>query len=80
METVFLLVKCERGREVEVVEEFKRLAPKVKEICAVTGPYDYLLKLEGENMKDVGDTIIRQVRQVHGVNDTLTLVVLDSHL
>ena len=79
METVYLLVKCERGREVEVVKEFEALN-KLQTVCAVTGPYDYLLKLEGENMKDIGDTIIRRIRQIHGVNDTLTLVVLDTHL
>ena len=46
------------------------------EACAITGPYDYLVKLEGENMKKIGDVLIRSVRQIPGVNDTLTMCVV----
>jgi len=77
-EIAYVLVKSEVGREIEVLARFKELS-KVKEISAITGPYDYLIKIEGEDMKEIGNTLLYQLRQIPGVNDTLTMVVVATY-
>ncbi len=76
METVYILVNVESGSLEYVAKKMKALE-NVKDIAVVTGAYDILVKIEGGYITDILTTIVREIRQIQGVNSTETLVVVN---
>lgn len=52
--------------------------PGVKGAHAVTGPHDVIAFIEAVNLEALGDLILGGVREVRGVNHTLTCVAVDT--
>ena len=56
----FILVQTESGKAREVISALAQLE-KVKSADQVTGPYDVIIVVEGENLVDIGDSINSQI-------------------
>ena len=56
----FILIQAESGKAIEVVSALAQLE-KVKSADQVTGPYDVIIVVEGENLVDIGDLINSQI-------------------
>ena len=74
MATAYVLVNCDLGFDVEIIDEIKQLED-VKEVHGVFGTYDILVKLESDNAEILRDTIIWKIRKLNRVRSTLTLMV-----
>ena len=48
--------------------------PGVVEVHTVTGEYDFLLKVRGKTMDDIGNLIVERLRLLQGVGSTVTSV------
>ncbi len=76
----YVLVKVEVGKDREVFAEIQNLQRiyKVREIASVFGVYDMVVKVEAEAHKDLESVVFDALRQIPGVRETVTLVVVRS--
>ena len=74
------MVKVDVGKDREVFGEIQNLGRiyRVKEIASVFGVYDMVVKVEAEAHKDLEVVIFDALRQIPGVKETVTLVVVRS--
>jgi len=75
METLYVLIKTESGKLIEVFKEVEK-KPCVSEIWAVSGEYDILVKLNIALVAEAADIIINKIRKIKGVKATTTLVTI----
>jgi DNA-binding Lrp family transcriptional regulator len=52
--------------------------PEVQEVHIITGDWDLLIKLKGENVDTIGKFIIDKLRLVKGIEKTLTCMVFET--
>ena len=57
METAYVLVNCDLGSEVDVVEGLKQI-DSVKEIHETFGAYDIIAKIQNSEKDKIRETII----------------------
>jgi len=76
----YVLVKVDVGRDREVFAEIQNLQKiyRVKEVASVFGIYDLVVKVEAEAHKDLETVVFDALRQIPGVRETITLVVVRS--
>ena len=77
MATAYVLVNCDLGFDVEIIDEIKQLED-VKEVHGVFGSYDILVKLESDNVENLRDIITWKIRKLNRVRSTLTLMVTED--
>ncbi len=58
----------------DVAEEIARF-PEVQEVHIITGDWDLLVKLRAENVDAVGKFVVDNLRQIKGLDKTLTCMV-----
>jgi Lrp/AsnC family leucine-responsive transcriptional regulator len=61
----------------DVAEEIARF-PEVQEVHIITGDWDLLVKLRGENVEAVGKFVVDKLRRVRGLEKTLTCMVFET--
>ncbi|WP_424859847.1 MULTISPECIES: Lrp/AsnC family transcriptional regulator [unclassified Tepidimonas] len=78
--TAFVHVTMERGhiREVEKFRERVRAMTQVQECYAVTGDFDYVLKVVARDLKSLSDFLLGTLAQLPGVNGVRSSVCLDE--
>jgi len=76
----YVLVKVDVGKDREVFAEIQNLQKiySVKEVASVFGIYDLVVKVEAEAHKDLEAVVFDALRQIPGVRETITLVVVRS--
>ncbi len=74
---VFMVV--EPQAVTEVPEKLKKVKG-VKEIYEVTGDYDFVIKMEGENYSEIAKALREQVLKIPGVVRTTTSFIVAKHL
>jgi len=74
MVTAYVLISCDLGFDVEIIEELKHLSD-VKEAHGIFGAYDILVKLESSNVENLKDIITWKIRKLNRIRSTLTLIV-----
>lgn len=76
----YVHVTMERGhiREVESFREQVRGMGQVMECYAVTGDFDYVLKVVARDLKTLSDFLLRTLAQLPGVNGVRSSVCLDE--
>jgi len=52
--------------------------PEVQEVHIITGDWDLLIKVKGENVEAIGKFVIDKLRLVKGIEKTLTCVVFET--
>ncbi len=73
MATAYVLVNCDLGFDVEIIDEIKQLED-VKEVHGVFGSYDILVRLESANLENLREIITWKLRKLNRVKSTLTLM------
>jgi Lrp/AsnC family transcriptional regulator, leucine-responsive regulatory protein len=61
----------------QVAEEIARF-PEVQEVHIITGDWDLLMKLRGENVEAVGKFVVDKLRLIKGLDKTLTCMVFET--
>jgi Lrp/AsnC family transcriptional regulator for asnA, asnC and gidA len=70
---VYVLVSVERGRLEDIRRELVRL-PRVSEVNYVTGKYDIVAKLKGEELEELLKIVHVNIQKLRGLKKTETLV------
>jgi DNA-binding Lrp family transcriptional regulator len=78
--TAFVHVTMERGhmREIAKFRGFVQSLPQVQECHAVTGDFDYVLKVVAQDLKSLSDFLLATLMQLPGVNGVRSSVCLDE--
>jgi len=72
----FILIETEIGKVKEVVNALGKL-PGVKSADRVTGPYDVISIIEGENLNELGDLITSKIKPVPYINGLVCCMSLN---
>ena len=73
METAYVLINCDLGSEMEIIESLNHME-SVKEVHGTFGAYDMIAKIENQDRDRLRETIIWNVRKLEHVRSTLTLM------
>ncbi len=73
METAYVLVNCDLGSEMTIIEELKHV-DSVKEIHGTFGAYDIIVKIGSEDRDKLREVITWNIRKLEHVRSTLTLM------
>jgi DNA-binding Lrp family transcriptional regulator len=76
MTIAYVLLNSELGQE-SMVETSLKDVPEVKEIYAVYGVYDFIVKLEAGGMSEVKDVITNKIRRIQNIRSSLTLISVE---
>ena len=76
MVRAFVLIEMAAGHSTNLVN-LLRGRSDVAEADRVTGPYDVIAVLEGEDLAQVNDVVTREIHLLEGVVRTITCVSLD---
>jgi DNA-binding Lrp family transcriptional regulator len=71
----FVLIETAVGKSKEVVEAIRQLKG-VKSVDTVTGPYDVIAIVEGENLNDIGDLVTAKIHPIAGISRTVTCLAI----
>ncbi len=76
----YVLVKVDVGKDREVFAEIQNLQSiyKIREVASVFGVYDLVVKVEAETHKDLEAVVFDALRQIPGVKETVTLVIVKT--
>ncbi len=73
METAYVLISCDLGYEVTLIEDLKHI-DSVKEVHGTFGAYDIIAKVENSERDKLRETIVWNIRKLEHVRSTLTLM------
>jgi DNA-binding Lrp family transcriptional regulator len=71
----FVLIETVVGRNKEVVTALQKLKG-VTSVNAVTGPYDVIVIIEGDNLNDIGDLVTAKIHPIEGISRTVTCLAI----
>ena len=77
METLYLLVETDVGRLEEVMRRLHETA-HVKEVQAVTGPFDLIVKIQANHINEALDIVVTKIRKIPGIKGTETLITMSG--
>ena len=72
METLYILINCDLGSEVDIINEFMKI-PEVKEVRGTYGVYDIFVKLQGDTRESLENIITHKIRRIPKIRSTITL-------
>ena len=72
METLYILINCDLGSEVDIIDEFMKI-PEVKEVRGTYGVYDIFVKLQSDTKESLENIITHKIRRVPKIRSTVTL-------
>ena len=72
METVYILLNCDWGAEVDIINELMKIS-EVKEVRGTYGVYDIFVKLQGETKEIMENIVTHKVRRIPKIRSTVTL-------
>ena len=71
----FILIETVVGRTKEVASTLQQLKG-VKSADCVTGPYDMIAVVEGENLTEIGMLVTNKIHPVAGIARTVTCLAI----
>ena len=71
----FVLIETAVGKTRDVVLALQGM-PGVKNVDAVTGPYDVIAVVEGSDLTAVGDLVTKEIHIVPGIIRTVTCLAI----
>jgi DNA-binding Lrp family transcriptional regulator len=78
VQTLFVQVKCERGRAYRVAADIIETVEGVSEVYSISGNYDLMLKCHLDPSIDVGHYVTEKIQNVPGVRDTFTTIAFKA--
>lgn len=76
MVQAYVLIQTDVGKAGEVATEMRTISG-VSAADDVTGPYDIIVKVEAEDMDQLGKLVMAQVQSVSGITRTVTCPVVN---
>ncbi len=73
MAKAFVLINCELGSEEQVISDLKSM-DCVKDVYGTFGAYDILANLECDNIEDLRQLIVSEVRRIKKIRSAITLM------
>ena len=73
----FILIETVGSKSKDVANQLGKLQG-VESVDPVTGPYDIIVMVSGENLNDIGDLITGKIHTIPGINRTVTCMVVKS--
>ena len=67
----FVLIETKVGKTQEVYSALQKL-DAVKSVDAVTGPYDVIIKIEGDDLNIIGELVTSKIHIIPGIIRTVT--------
>ena len=67
----FVLIETAVGINKEVVDALRKLEG-VNSVDSVTGPYDIITVIHGENMNDIGELVTSKIHPIASISRTVT--------
>lgn len=77
MAQAYVVIYCESGMEEWVIRNLRKIEG-VKEVAAVFGLYDIIVKVEGKDSAALEEIITRKIRKLQYIHTTMTLLVIDE--
>ena len=71
----FVLIETAVGRSKDVTTAIKKL-DGVSSVDAVTGPYDIIAVIQGDNLNDIGDLVTGKIHPISGISRTVTCLAI----
>jgi DNA-binding Lrp family transcriptional regulator len=75
----YILIKVAVGQEDSVLQEVLKLSV-TDEAHKVFGPYDIVAEVRGRDMESLVEVITSKVRKIKGIEDTQSILVIDSEI
>ena len=73
----FLLIGTVAGKSNVVVAAIKQLGEEgIKSVDSVTGPYDVIAVIEGENLQEIGELVTGKINSVAGISRVVPCLVI----
>lgn len=72
METLYILINCDLGSEVDIINELTKI-PEIKEVRGTYGVYDIFVKLQGDSSATLENIITHKIRRISKIRSTVTL-------
>ena len=72
----YVLIETKVGKTKDVVLALRK-AKGIKEVNAVTGPYDVIAMVEGADLTTVGNLVTDDIHPVGGIERTVTCLAVD---
>lgn len=77
METAYLLIQCDMGAEMDIINKLTEI-PEVKEVRGTYGVYDIFAKLESDSREKIDEILTNNVRKIPKIRSTNTLTPILS--
>ncbi len=77
MTQAYILIETVPGKAIDLVNAISPLK-MVKQAHLVTGPYDVVAFIEAEDLKSLGDILVRDIQATGFVSRTLTCITVDQ--
>ncbi len=78
MQTIFVMVKCERGQAYGVADAAVLELEQVSEVYSISGQYDLLMKCYLPDNADIGHFVTERVQALPGIRDTFTIIAFKA--
>lgn len=72
----FIFVETAQGKAMGICGEIKKIKG-VRTAHAVTGPYDIIVLVEGDDINMLGEFIVSQIQNIPGVLRTMTNIIVE---
>jgi DNA-binding Lrp family transcriptional regulator len=79
MVKAYILIKAAVGEEDQVLKEMLALSV-TEEAHKVFGAYDIIAEVKGRDMETLVEIITDKVRRIKGIEDTESILVIDSEI
>jgi DNA-binding Lrp family transcriptional regulator len=76
--SAFVLIDCDFPISENIMEELKQI-PEIEEFYRVQSIYDMIAKVNADSEDHLHEIVIRKVREIEGIKNTLTLVIVSKH-
>ncbi len=75
--SAFVLIDCDFPFSENIIEELKKI-PEIVEFYRVQSIYDLIAKVSADSEDQLHETVIRKVREIEGIKNTLTMIIIAS--
>ncbi len=77
MESLYVLINCDLGAEVDIIKELTKI-PEVTEVRGTYGIYDIFVKLQAQSGATLENIITTKIRRIPKIRSTVTLTPILS--
>jgi DNA-binding Lrp family transcriptional regulator len=75
--SAFVLIDCDFPFSENIIEELKKIS-EIEEFYRVQSIYDMLAKVNADSEDQLHEIVMRKLRGIEGVNNTLTMIIIAS--